>query len=89
LRRIADIFWVQYSSDPQYPADPISIKKVEFEAAYNEMSQAGMPLKDREQAWNDFAGWRVNYDHPLLALSRLTMAPTAPWTADRDPAADL
>ena len=45
---------------------------------------AGVPLKaDRDQAWLDFAGWRVNYDTVLLALAELTMAPYAPWTSDR------
>jgi len=38
---------------------------------------------DREQAWQDFAGWRVNYDQVLLALAGLTMAPNAPWSSDR------
>ena len=38
---------------------------------------------DREQAWTDWAGWRVNYDTVLLQLAELTMAPYAPWTADR------
>jgi hypothetical protein len=87
LRRIADIFLVEYSEDPQFPEEPISINRSEYDAAYDEMQEAGMPLKsDREQAWLDFAGWRVNYDKPLLALSQVTMAPEAPWTADRDPA---
>lgn len=31
--------------------------------------------KDLEQAWCNFAGWRVNYDRVLLALAGLTMAP--------------
>ena len=38
---------------------------------------------DREQAWQDFGGWRVNYDVPLVALAGLTMAPVAPWSSDR------
>ena len=43
-----------------------------------------MPLKaDLEQAWRDFAGWRVNYDRVLLSLAELTMAPYAPWSSDR------
>ena len=38
-----------------------------------------MPLKaDRDQAWRDFAGWRVNYDSVLLAVCDLISAPTAP-----------
>ena len=87
LRRIADSCLVEYSEDPRFPDDPVSINKSEFDAAYDEMREAGMPLRsDREQAWLDFAGWRVNYDKPLLALSQLTMAPEAPWTAERSPA---
>ena len=38
---------------------------------------------DRDQAWRDYAGWRVNYDTVLLALADLIMAPYAPWTSDR------
>lgn len=87
LRRIADFFQVHYAEEPRFPDDPISISRAEFDAAYDEMQEAGMPLKDdREQAWIDFAGWRVNYDKPLLALCQLTMAPAAPWSADRSPA---
>jgi len=86
LRRISDIFLVQYAPEPQFPDDPISISREEFEAAYEELLEAGVPVKsDREQAWLNFAGWRVNYDHPLLALSRLTIAAEAPWTSDRLP----
>ena len=43
-----------------------------------------MPLKaDRDQAWRDFAGWRVNYDSVLVPLAGLVMAPYAPWSSDR------
>ena len=40
-------------------------------------------VADREQAWKDFSGWRVNYDAVLLQLSGLVMAPYAPWSSDR------
>ena len=40
---------------------------------------SGVPLvEDRDQAWRDFNGWRVNYDAVLRGLEKLTMAPT-PW----------
>jgi len=43
-----------------------------------------VPLKaDRDQAWRDFAGWRVNYDLALVELARLTDAPPSPWSSDR------
>jgi hypothetical protein len=83
LRRIADFFKIPYNANPR-PADPISISRTEFEAACAELARDGVPLKsDREQAWLDFAGWRVNYDTVLLALAAITMAPYAPWSSDR------
>jgi hypothetical protein len=83
LRRIADYFGIPYDPDPN-PDDPISIGRDEFDAACDQLAQAGIPLKpDRDQSWRDFAGWRVNYDTVLLALATLTMAPYAPWSSDR------
>lgn len=83
LRSIADFFDISYDPEPQ-PGDPISIGREEFDAACDELAAQGVPLKpDRDQAWRDFAGWRVNYDTVLLALANLTMAPYAPWSSDR------
>jgi hypothetical protein len=84
LRRIADFFSIPYHPDPHFPAQPISISRAEFDAACDELAQNGVPLKgDRDLAWSDFAGWRVNYDTVLLALCTLTTAPPAPWSSDR------
>ncbi len=84
LRSIADFFRYPYPPDPHYPSQPISVSRADFDAACAELAEQGVPLKqDREQAWSDFAGWRVNYDLVLLALARLTMAPPSPWTGDR------
>lgn len=86
LRHIADFFRVPYNPDPHYPDQPISISRAEFDAVYELMADRGVPLKpDRDQAWLDFAGWRVNYDQSLIALATLTMAPEAPWSSDRAP----
>ncbi len=83
LRRIADFFKVPYNANPQ-PTDPISVSRAEFDAAYDEFAGNGVPLiADRDAAWRDFAGWRVNYDTVLLALAAITMAPYAPWSSDR------
>ena len=83
LRRICDFFRIPYNPNPKAD-DPISIARVEFEQVYDDLHAHGVPLKtDRDQAWRDFAGWRVNYDVPLLALCSLTMAPYAPWSSDR------
>jgi hypothetical protein len=83
LRRVADYFSIAHDSDPN-PDDPISIERSEFDAAYEELATAGVPVRpQREQCWRDFQGWRVNYDTVLLALAGLTAAPYAPWSSDR------
>jgi len=85
LRRIADFFSLPYDPSPS-PGGPISVTRAEFDAACDELAAAGVPLKpDREQAWRDFVGWRVNYDRVLLILAALVMAPPAPWSSDRAP----
>jgi hypothetical protein len=85
LRHIASFFGIPFDPDPA-PTDPISISRGEFDEAYEHMAAAGVPMKaDRERAWGDFAGWRVNYDTVLRELARLTMAPPAPWSSDRVP----
>jgi hypothetical protein len=78
LRRICDFFGLPYNSQPA-PGDSISVTRAEFDAACDQLAATGVPLKpDREQAWRDFAGWRVNYDTPLLLLASITTAPPAP-----------
>ncbi len=83
LRDICDFFRIPYNADPK-PDDPISISRQEFDEVYDRLKEQDIPVKaDCEQAWRDFAGWRVNYDEPLLALAELLMAPYAPWSSDR------
>jgi hypothetical protein len=83
LRGIAAYFQIPYDPDPQ-PDDPISVGREEWENLISGLEASGVALKsDRDQAWRDFAGWRVNYDTVLLALARLTEAPPALWSSDR------
>ncbi len=90
LRRIADYFNISYPSNPHFPETPISISRTEFEAVLARFQEADLPVKtDREQAWLDFAGWRVNYDHTLLGLCSMIMAPPGFWSSDRAPLHDL
>jgi hypothetical protein len=78
LRRIAEYFRIPFDPNPP-PTAATSIDRARFEQALAVLEAAGVPLvEDREQAWLDFNGWRVNYDAVLRALERLTMAPT-PW----------
>ncbi len=83
LRPVAEFFGTVVDHDPD-PTDPISIVRDEYDALYDRMAEAGVPLvADRDQAWRDFSGWRVNYDKPLVALAGIVMAPYAMWSSDR------
>jgi hypothetical protein len=83
LREVADQFLIPYDPDPA-PDDPISVTRAEFDACWDELAAVGLPMvADRDQAWRDFAGWRVNYDMALLGLCALVEPPTAPWSSDR------
>jgi hypothetical protein len=86
LRRIANYFDIPTPQDPRYPGTSICIDRREFEEVIDQLAAAGLPIKqNREQAWRDFAGWRVNYDRALILLCGLVMAPPAPWSSDRAP----
>lgn len=83
LRRVCDYFGFDYDPDPQ-PTDPISIERGEWDEVYDSFASLGMPVVvDRDQGWRDFAGWRVNYDRPLLSLANHVDAPPAHWSSDR------
>jgi hypothetical protein len=78
LRRIVAYFKIGFDPNPP-PTATTSIDRARFDRALAVLEAAGVPLvADRDQAWTDFNGWRVNYDTVLRALERLTMAPT-PW----------
>ncbi len=79
IRRIADEFNVEYDEDPT-PTDPISIERDDFLATLNRLAASGVPIvEDREQAWRDFAGWRVNYDSACLGLAQELLSPPGRW----------
>jgi hypothetical protein len=83
LYAIGDLMRFNFDHHPN-AGDPISITREEFDAAYDRLAKQGVPVKpDRDQAWRDFAGWRVNYDEVLLGLADVTMAPPALWSSDR------
>ena len=85
LREVAGFFGFDYDDSPA-PDDPISVTRDEFDSLYAKLVAAGLPVRaDRDQAWRDFAGWRVNYDRVLITLAGFVMAPYAPWVSDRSP----
>jgi hypothetical protein len=83
LRKLADLFDIQYDPNPR-PDGQISIGREEFDDVYDQLVVDGVPMRgDRDQAWRDFAGWRVNYDQPLVMLCSLVNPPYARWSSDR------
>lgn len=85
LRHISTYYSLPFEGDPA-PTDPISVQRAEYDEVVERLAAAGLPLRaDRDQAWRDYAGWRVNYDAVLLQLGALVMAPYAPWSSDRSP----
>lgn len=82
LRRISDFFDVEYNPNPKSD-DPITVSRAQFDDALTQMQAQGIPLKpDHDQAWHDFAGWRVNYDAVLRQLVAIISVPPAPWIND-------
>jgi len=83
LRTIADFFLVEYDADPK-PGDPISIEREEFERVLDRLEAGGIPIyPNRDECWDHFSGWRVNYDEVLLRLAKITYAPYGIWSSDR------
>jgi len=83
LRRVADYFDIAYDPTP-LPTAPISVERGEFDEVFERLARSGLPVKpDREQAWKDFAGWRVNYDAALLGLCGVVEPPRSKWSSDR------
>jgi hypothetical protein len=83
LRRVASVFQIPFDPDPG-PDDPIAVQRSEFEEVLDRLQEEGIRVVgDRDRAWRDFSGWRVNYDAVLLRLAEMVMAPYAPWSSDR------
>lgn len=81
LRRIADYFDVPYPRAVSASL-PISVTRAEFDAVLARLAREGVPLvEDREAAWRDFVGWRVNYDAIVESLYRLFVVPRLDWGA--------
>lgn len=80
LGHLADIFEVDRPADPCLDTCQLSIDRATFDELCDELASAGVPLKtDRDQAWSDFAGWRVNYEASLLGLSDYLRLSPGEW----------
>ena len=70
--------------DKPDPAQGISISYEEFLDAIDRMRKVNFPIeRDPAQAWPDFVGWRVNYEHAAYALGYAIDAVPALWSGPR------
>ncbi len=84
FRRLADYFRVAYPV-PVDRSTPISISREEFDTVMRRLERSGIPLlADREAAWGDFVGWRVNYDAIIEAFYVLFTCPRTDWKIAMD-----
>jgi len=83
LGHLADTFEIDRPMDPA-PGDAVSIRRETFDGLCDELAASGVPLKpDRDQAWADFAGWRVNYDASILGLMDYLRIEPGQWFGDQ------
>lgn len=83
LGSLADTFNIERPVDPA-PDDPISIQRTTFDQLCIELRSLGIPLKpDLDQAWQDFAGWRVNYDAALMGLLAYLRIELGEWFGEQ------
>ncbi len=74
----------------QVPIEPsggeISLTYQEFLDAVARMREVGFPIeREPEEAWPDFVGWRVNYEHAAYAVAAAVYAVPANWSGPRRP----
>ena len=61
----------------------VGIERVEFDRAYDRLHESGMPLRERDRAWADFAKIRSRYAGRLNMLARFWYIPPVQWVGDR------
>jgi hypothetical protein len=70
--------------DEADPAAGISLTYDEFLDAVARMRKVDFPIeREPEQAWPDFVGWRVNYEHAAYAVAAAVYAVPAKWSGPR------
>ena len=83
LGSLADTFEIDRPADPQ-PSDPFSMQRTTFDQLCIELRALDIPLKpDLDQAWVDFAGWRVNYDASLMGLLAYLRIEPGEWFGEQ------
>ncbi|MGX7677865.1 hypothetical protein ACSMXN_03085 [Jatrophihabitans sp. DSM 45814] len=83
LRQVAMSMRLPTNEDP-HPDDPIELTYEQFSDAVLMLRDIGYPIEvSTKQAWQNFKGWRVNYETTAYALARLLDAPPVLWSGTR------
>ncbi|HXW33286.1 MAG TPA: hypothetical protein VEJ87_01825 [Acidimicrobiales bacterium] len=83
LDRIGSMLGWRLDPDP-LPETPINLTYDEFAEAVDMLAEIGFPIeRSAEDAWPDFHGWRVNYEHVAYRLADRLVVPPAPWSGPR------
>ncbi len=61
----------------------VGIEREEYDRAYQQLREAGIPLLDRDTAWKNFATMRSTYASRLNLMARYWRIPLAQWVGDR------
>ena len=81
--RIAQAMGIPVPMEPD-PQASITLTYEEFLDGVAVMKKVGFPVKrDPEEAWPDFAGWRVNYEQAAYAVASAVHAVPALWSGPR------
>lgn len=68
LGNIADFLRIERDIDPG-PQTPVSVTRQQFDALVDELEAGGVELTcARDEAWQHYRGWRVNYDQAVAGL---------------------
>jgi hypothetical protein len=66
------------------PSAGISLTYEDFLDGVAALREVDFPIeRDPEQAWQDFVGWRVNYEHAAYAVAAAVYAVPALWSGPR------
>lgn len=83
LRSIADFYRIAPEQDPNSPG-PLSVSRADFDAMLNELDRRGVEITaEPDEAWQNFAGWRINYDQAISGLSALVHDVPSHWDTYR------
>jgi hypothetical protein len=85
LNQIARAMGIEVPDEPD-PGGGISLSYEEFLDAIARLREVDFPIeRDPADAWIDFVGWRVNYEHSAYAVAAAVDAVPAMWSGPRRP----